>query len=220
MLRSIRTELLASLIAIVVLTLALGLVYPLVVTGIGQVVFPHAADGNQVKVNGQLVGSRLLGQSFEKPVLGRDGKPRIDADGNPLTRPDPRYFQSRPSGDKYNPSATAFSNAGPNGKDTEAATAARADAYLALEKQYDRGLTRGDIPPDAVQTSASGVDPQISPANAKIQAHRIAAVRHLSLSRVDQLIDDHTDGRGLGVLGEPGVNVLELNLALNGETTR
>jgi K+-transporting ATPase ATPase C chain len=220
MLRSIRRELLASLIAIVVLTLALGLVYPLVVTGIGQVVFPHAANGNQVKVNGQLVGSRLLGQSFEKPVLDRDGKPRIDADGNPVTTPDPRYFQSRPSADKYNPSATAFSNAGPNGKGTEEAIAARADAYLALEKRYDPSLTRGAIPPDAVQTSASGVDPQISPANAKIQAHRIAAVRHLSLSRVDQLIDDHTDKRGLGVLGEPGVNVLGLNLALNKETTR
>jgi K+-transporting ATPase ATPase C chain len=220
MLRSIRKELLASLIAIVVLTLALGVAYPLVVTGIGQVVFPHAADGNQVKVNGQLVGSRLLGQSFEKPVLDRNGTARVDAAGNPVTTPDPRYFQSRPSGDKYNPSATAFSNAGPNGADTRDAIRGRADSYLALEQRYDRSLTRAAIPPDAVQTSASGVDPQISPANARIQAHRIAAVRHLPLSRVDRSIDDHTDGRGLGVLGEPGVNVLELNLALDKETSR
>lgn len=220
MLRSIRRELLASLIAIVVLTVALGVVYPLVITGIGQVAFPHAANGNQVMVNGKLVGSRLLGQSFEQPVLLANGKPKLDSSGKPVTAPDPKYFQTRPSGDSYNPSATAFSNAGPNGKDTEAAIAGRADAYLALERPYDPSLTRGQIPPDAVQTSASGVDPDVSPANARIQAHRIAAVRRLPLARVDQLIDDHTDSRSLGVLGEPGVNVLELNIALDKETTR
>ncbi len=218
MLRSIRRELLASLIAIVVLTVVLGIGYPLLMTGIGQAVFPHAANGNQVKVDGKLVGSSLLGQSFDKPVLDANGKAKLDSDGDPVTTPDTRYFQTRPSADSYNPSATAFSNAGPNGSDTEDAVRQRVTAYLALERPYDPSLTTAQIPPDAVQTSASGVDPQISPANARIQAHRIAAVRKLPLARVDQLIDDHTDGRGLGVLGEKGVNVLDLNLALDKET--
>ena len=88
---------------------------------------------------------------------------------------------------------------------------------MALESRYDPGLTKAKVPVDAVTTSASGVDPHISKANADIQAHRIAAVRHLPLDRVDQLIADHTDGRFLGVIGEPGVNVLELNLALDKE---
>ena len=91
-------------------------------------------------------------------------------------------------------------------------------AYLALERPYDPGLTRRDIPVDAVTTSASGVDPDISQANARIQAHRISKVRGIPLDRVNQLIDDHTDGRALGVLGEPGVNVLELNIALDKES--
>src|SRR5262249_35284430 len=90
-------------------------------------------------------------------------------------------------------------------------------AYVKLNRPYDRSLTREDVPVDAVTQSASGVDPQISEANARIQAHRVAAVRHLSLSRVEDLISAHTDGRSLGVLGEPGVNVLELNIALEEE---
>ena len=92
--------------------------------------------------------------------------------------------------------------------------------YLALEKPYDPGLTRSDIPVDAITSSASGVDPHISQANARIQAHRISKVRGISLDRVNQLIDDHTDGRALGVLGEPGVNVLELNIALDKESSQ
>jgi len=218
--RAFRKELLASLIAIVVFTIVLGLAYPLAMTGIGQAVFPHSANGNQIKVDGRLVGSRLLGQDFQRPVLDANGRPRLDSDGNPVLAPDPRYFQTRPSADSYNPSATAFSNAGPNGKDTEEAIAGRVEAYLALERRYDPTLTRSQVPPDAVQTSASGLDPDISEANARIQAHRIAAVRNLPLSRVNSLINKYTDNRSLGFLGEPGVNVLQLNIALDKETSQ
>jgi K+-transporting ATPase ATPase C chain len=215
-----KKDLTATVVSLIVLTLVLGLLYPLVVTGVSQVAFNDAANGNQVKVNGRVIGSRLLAQDFRKPVLGPDGRPKLDADGNPVLVADQRYFQSRPSQSDYDPSATFFSNAGPNGADTRDAIASNADTYLALEGRYDQGLKRADIPPDAVQTSASGVDPHITVDNARIQAHRIAAVRGIPLDRVDQLVDDNTDGRGLGLFGEPGVNVLQLNLALDKETTR
>jgi K+-transporting ATPase ATPase C chain len=218
--RALRKDLTASLVAIVAFTAVLGLGYPLLVTGIGRAAFPGASQGSLVSSGGHVVGSRLLGQDFRKPLLDANSRPKLDADGNPLLVADPRYLQSRPSQTGYNPSATAFSNAGPNGAGTRDAIAANAIAYLKLERPYDTGLTRGAIPPDAVQTSASGVDPHISPANAQIQAHRIAAVRHLPLARVRQMIAQHTDGRGLGLFGEPGVNVLGLNLALDQETSR
>jgi K+-transporting ATPase ATPase C chain len=197
---ALRKDLLTALVAMAVLTVVLGLGYPLVVTGLSQVVFPGAADGSLVHdASGRVIGSRLLGQDFH----GR-----------------PRYFQSRPSQSDYSASATFFSNAGPNGADTRKATADAARAYLRRERPYAPGLTRAAIPPDAVQTSGSGVDPHVSVDNARIQAHRIAATRALPLARVNALIDAHTDGRGLGLFGEPGVNVLELNLALDQEATR
>jgi K+-transporting ATPase ATPase C chain len=196
--RALRRDLVVALVAMAVFTLVLGLAYPLLVTGVSQVVFPGAANGSLVHdAAGRTIGSRLLGQDFS----GR-----------------PRYFQSRPSQSDYSASATFFSNAGPNGADTRAATAAAARAYLKRERPYDSALTRAAIPPDAVQTSASGVDPHVSVANARIQAHRIAATRGLPLARVDALVDAHTDGRALGLFGEPGVNVLELNLALDKES--
>lgn len=207
----------AALVAVVAFTLLLGLAYPLVVTGIGQVVFPGAADGSRVSANGREVGSSLIGQDFRRPVLGRDGKPKKDADGNPVLAPDPRYFQSRPSPTDYNAAGTAFSNLGPNAKDLRDQLDTNAAAFLALERPYDRTLRRADVPGDAVFTSASSVDPHISPANARIQARRVAAVRRLDPGRVLALVDEHTDGRSLGVFGEPGVNVLELNLALDRE---
>ena len=193
-----RKDLISSLVAIVALTVMFGLAYPLVVTGVSQVVFPGRADGSQVKKDGKVVGSRLIGQDFSK---------------------DQSLFQSRPSPTDYNPAGTAFSNLGPNSKDLKDAIVKNAAAYLKRERPYNRGLTKAGIPPDAVQTSASGVDPQISVANARIQAHRVAAERDMSLDDVLALIDDHTDDRGLGFLGEPGVNVLELNLALDGDET-
>ncbi|MFZ0042790.1 MAG: potassium-transporting ATPase subunit C [Solirubrobacteraceae bacterium] len=213
-----RRDIVNSAIGILVLTLLCGILYPLVITGVSQVAFPGNANGQQIHVGGKLVGSRIIGQQFADPVIDpKTGKPKLDSDGNPVTTPNPRYFQSRPSATvpPYNAAASTFSNLGPNAKSTEEAIVANIKAYLALEKPYDPELTVAKIPVDAVNTSASGLDPHISIANADIQAHRVAAVRKLSLAEVDHLISTHTAGRGLGFSGEPGVNVLELNLALN-----
>jgi K+-transporting ATPase ATPase C chain len=212
-----RRDIVNSALAVLVLTVMFGIVYPLATTGIAQVVFPGRADGSRVERNGELVGSKLIGQDFRKPVLDRQGKPRTDADGNPVLEADPRYFQSRPSVTGYSPSTTFFNNLGPNNEELSQMFRDNLDAYIALERPYSPGLTAADVPVDAITTSASGVDPHISEANARIQARRIAAVRELPLDRVEQLVDDHTDGRALGVLGEPGVNVLELNLAVHEE---
>jgi len=192
-----RKDLISSVVAVVALTALFGLAYPLVVTGISQVVFPGRADGSQIKKDGRVIGSRLIGQDFSK---------------------DPSLFQSRPSPTDYNPAATAFSNLGPNSEDLRAAIAENAAAYLRRERPYNRGLTRAGIPPDAVQTSASGVDPQISVRNADIQAARVAARTGLPKGRVLALVKANTDDRALGLFGEPGVNVLDLNLAIQGAT--
>jgi K+-transporting ATPase ATPase C chain len=213
-----RKDITTSAIGIVVLTLVLGVLYPLVITGISQVAFPGNANGQQVKLNGKLVGSKIIGQQFTDQVINKKtGKPEVDKLGNPVTTPDPKYFQSRPSATvpPDNAAGTAFSNAGPNNIATEQAIAANIQAYIALEKPYVPGLTAARVPVDAADTSASGIDPDISPANADIQAHRVAAVRRLSLSRVMSVVSKYTHGRGLGFSGEPGVNVLQLNLALD-----
>ena len=204
-------ELLTAVTAILVLTVMLGIAYPLVMTGVSQVAFPNKADGSQIKVGGKVVGSRLIGRAF---VLDTGKK---DADGNPVTRPDPKYFQPRPSQSDYSATGTFFSNRGPNSAVGRFFFRDQLATYMALEGRYDPGLTKAKVPVDAVTTSASGVDPHISKANAAIQAHRIAAVRRLPLERINKLIADNTDGRFLGVVGEPGVNVLELNLALDKE---
>ena len=128
---------------------------------------------------------------------------------------DPRYFQPRPSQTEYNPRGTFFSNRGPNQASARYFYRDQLAAYLALEGPYNPGLTNAGVPADAVTTSGSGVDPHISEDNAGIQARRIAAVRNLPLARVQQLVEDNTDGRFLGLLGEPGVNVTKLNLALD-----
>jgi K+-transporting ATPase ATPase C chain len=213
-----KRTLIASVTSVLVLTLVLGIVYPLVMTGISQVAFPGNANGQQVKVDGKLIGSKIIGQQFTDVVLKANGKPKLDSDGNPVTTPDKRYFQTRPSGTvpADNAAASAFANLGPNDLATEQAIAANLKSYLALERPYDPGLTVPHVPVDAVDTSASGIDPDISPANADIQAHRIAAVRHLPMATVMSLISKYTDGRGLGFSGEPAVNVLQLNLALDG----
>jgi K+-transporting ATPase ATPase C chain len=213
-----KKDIITSAIGIVVMTVLLGILYPLFITGVGQVAFPGNANGQRVYVGGKLVGSKIIGQQFADPVINKaTGKPKVDKLGNPVTVPDPRYFQSRPSATvpPYNAAATTFSNLGPNSVATLQEIQANIKAYLALEKPYDPGLTVAKIPVDAVNSSASGIDPDISPANADIQAHRIAAVRHLSLAQVMSLISQHTHGRGLGFVGEPGVNVLQLNLALD-----
>jgi K+-transporting ATPase ATPase C chain len=212
----IRRNALTAALAMIVMTVLLGVIYPLVVTGVSQVVFPGNASGQQVKVDGKLVGSKIIGQQFTIQVI-KNGKPEVDKNGNPVTTPDPKYFQTRPSATvpPDNAAATTFSNLGPNNIATEQEIAANIKAYLALEKPYDPVLTTTEVPVDAANSSASGVNPDISQANALIQAHRIAVVRHLSLTKVMQLISEYTTARSLGIFGEPGVNVLELNLALD-----
>jgi potassium-transporting ATPase KdpC subunit len=205
-----RKNLITAAIAVVVFTALFGVAYPLAITGVSQLAFPGRANGSQLKRDGKAVGSSLLAQPF---VLDTGRK---DADGNAITRPNPRYFQPRPSQSDYSASATFFSNRGPNDASAVAFYRDALRSYLGLERPFAPGLTARRVPIDAVTTSASGVDPHISPANARIQANRIARVRRLPLDRVRALVDDHTDGRGLGVLGEPGVNVTELNLALDG----
>jgi potassium-transporting ATPase KdpC subunit len=212
-----RRDIVTSIIGIVVFTILLGLVYPLVITGVSQVAFPGNANGQKIYVNGELVGSKLIGQSFKVPIIGKNGKPE-EKEEELVTEVDPRYFQSRPSateGGAYNAAASTFSNRGPNDKATEEADAENLKEYLELNKPYDASLTAARVPVDAVNTSASNLDPEISQANAWIQAHRIAAKRALSLTVLDGLISKYTSGRGLGFSGEPGVNVLELNLALD-----
>ncbi|HWE58508.1 MAG TPA: potassium-transporting ATPase subunit C [Solirubrobacteraceae bacterium] len=213
---SIRKEFVSSVLGVLTLIVVCGLLYPLVITGVGQVAFPGNANGQQVRVHGKLVGSKIIGQSFASPVY-KNGKVELSK-GLPVTAPDPLYFQTRPSGTAPadNDAATSFANYGPNSTVTEQAIASNIAAYVALNgKYYPGGLTAARVPVDAADTSASGVDPDISAANARIQAYRIAAVRHLPLAEVDALIASYTAGRGLGFSGEPAVDVLELNLALD-----
>jgi len=218
-----KRDIITSIIGIIVFTVLLGLVYPLVITGVSQVTFPGNANGQRVYVGGKLVGSKVIGQNFGTAVLEKNGKPK-EVKGAVVTEADPRYFQSRPSateGGSYNAAASTFSNKGPNSVKTREQNEENIKSYLELNKnpatkaEYDPGLTVARIPVDAVNTSASGLDPEISKANAWIQAYRIAAVRRLGLATIDGLIAKYTSGRGLGFSGEEGVNVLELNLALD-----
>ena len=193
-----RRQLLTGLLATVVLTVLLGFVYPLVMTGIAEVAFPHRADGSLVKVGGKVVGSALIGQNF------------TDAKGNAL----PRYFQTRPSAAGtagYDPTASGATNLGPSNPTLLTSVAQRITAYRQLN-----GLPAGAaVPVDAVTSSGSGLDPDISEANAVDQAARVASARHLAVATVVALVHQHTDGRPWGVLGEKTVNVLDLNIALD-----
>jgi K+-transporting ATPase ATPase C chain len=218
-----KRDIVTSIIGIIVFAILLGLAYPLAITGVSQVAFPGNANGQQIHLDGKLVGSKIIGQNFGTAVLEKNGKVK-EVKGAVVTEADPRYFQSRPSateGGADNAAASTFSNHGPNSTRTEEADAENVKAYLELntnpttKKEYDPGLTVAKIPVDAVNSSASGLDPEISKANAWIQAYRIAAVRNLSLATVDGEISNYTSGRGLGFSGEEGVNVLELNLALD-----
>lgn len=195
--RTLRKDLTTAVIAIVAFTLLLGIAYPLATTGVAQVLFPGAANGSKIELDGEVVGSRLVGQDFA---------------GHP------EYFQGRPSATEYSADVTFFNNLGPNNRELSKSMGSWLAAYLKRERPYDRGLIAADVPVDAVSTSASGVDPHISEANAQIQARRVAAVRALPLDRVEELIRGSTDGRFL-VFGEPGVNVLELNIALDREAS-
>jgi potassium-transporting ATPase KdpC subunit len=190
-------DLKSSAIAVVVITLVFGLAIPAIFTGFAQVAFSSQADGSLIKVNGKVVGSRLAAQGFAKP----------------------EYFHERPSATApaYNAGGTTFANLGPTNPDLAKNVRLQARAILRLERPYNPGLTIHDIPVDAVTTSGSGIDPDISPAYAQLQAPRVANVRHLPHATVQQLISQNTDGRSWGFFGEPGVNVLQLNLALDKE---
>jgi potassium-transporting ATPase KdpC subunit len=212
-----KKDLRTGLIAIVVMTVFLGIAYPLAITGISQVAFPGHANGSKVSFDGRVVGSKLIGQEFTEPLIGKNGKPVMDEEGEEVRVADKAYFQPRPSATGYSGNVTFFGNAAPNSPEAREEVREYMKAYLHLEKPYDKSLTSEGVPVDAVTQSASGVDPEISEANAGIQAHRVAAVRHLPLPRVEELISANTHGRSLGVLGEPGVNVLELNIALEKE---
>jgi K+-transporting ATPase ATPase C chain len=189
-------QLQAAVRAVLVFTVVLGIGYPVVVTGVAQVIAPGRADGSLVEVGGEVVGSSLLGQSF------------TDADGNPL----PQYFQSRPSASDYDPLASGGSNLGPNSEELAGLIEERRLAVAELE-----GVDPADVPADAVTASASGLDNGISPEYAALQVGRVAAERGASVEDVQALVDEATVGRGLGFIGAPYVNVLELNLALDRE---
>lgn len=183
-----------AVLMVVVLTLLLGVVYPLLMTGIAQLAFPNQANGSLIRdSSGTVVGSALLAQSFS----------------------DPEYFHPRPSAAGsagYDATASGGSNLGPTNQKLVDAVTDRTAAYRA-----ENGLPADAlVPVDAVTTSASGLDPDISPANALLQAGRVAKARNLSETQVRSMVDQYTEDRTFGILGEPRVNVLELNLALDG----
>jgi len=191
------TDIRRGAVALAVFTVVCGLLYPLLVYGVGQVAFRGAADGSLVRRDGQVVGSALIGQSFT----------------------DPRYFWGRPSAagaDGYDPTASGASNLGPTSQKLADTIKERIDALL----EANPGKRVADIPVELVTASASGLDPDISPAGAEFQVDRVAQARGLSPDQVRRLVREHTRGRDLGVLGEPRVNVLALNLALDGGAGR
>jgi potassium-transporting ATPase KdpC subunit len=184
-----------SIVAVVVLTLVFGLAWPALATGFASVTFGDKARGSLVIQNGHAVGSHLAAQEFKSS----------------------KYFHERLSATTppFNAAGTTFSNLGPTSDPLKQQVSDAVKAIIALERPYNPGMTARDVPVDAVTTSGSGIDPDISPAYAQLQAPRIAAVRKLPLATVKQLISQSTDGRSLGFLGEPGVNVLDLNLKLD-----
>ncbi len=193
--RTFLRQLRPALIVLALFTVICGVVYPLLSTGIGQAAFHDKANGSLIKVDGVTVGSKLIGQSFAAP----------------------QYFHPRPSaaGAGYDGSASSGSNYGPLNADFLKAVSDRVAAYR-TENALAADAT---VPVDAVTASGSGLDPDISVANARIQAARVAKARNLSVEVVDKLVRKYTDGRTLGVLGEPGVNVVELNVALDTQTS-
>lgn len=192
----------AALRMLLLFTVILGVVYPLAATGVGQAAFHDQANGSRIRQDDKTVGSSLLGQNFNLPKKNPN-------DENEAPRPDPKWFQPRPSAGGYDPLVSGASNLGPNNPDLLDAIKERRAAVAAFD-----GVPADQVPLDAVTASGSGLDPHISKAYAKEQVNRVAKVRGLSPDQVRKLIDDHLQGRVLGFLGAPGVNVVELNLDL------
>ena len=190
-----RRQIFPALVVFLALTVLTGVVYPLVLTGVSQVGFPGRSDGSLIERDGTVVGSRLIGQSFSEES----------------------YFHPRPSaaGDGYDGASSSASNLGPTNEDLLSSIEERVAAY----RELNAIPSNAEVPVDAVTASGSGLDPHISPENARLQAPRVAEARGLPLEDVLDFVDDHTDDRSLGFLGEPGVNVLELNLALDSESS-
>ncbi|WP_405857234.1 potassium-transporting ATPase subunit C [Streptomyces sp. NBC_01515] len=208
----------AGLRALLVLTLVTGVIYPLVVTGIAQGIFPGKANGSEIKADGKVVGSSLIGQSYNLPL--KKGQETPD--------PDLKWFQGRPqNGLGANSINTQYklilSGATNLSADSKVLVQQVKDAKAAVVKDNSvPGYTvkPSQVPADAVTSSGSGLDPDISPAYADLQVHRIAEKNGLSVTQVQRLVDEHTDGRTLGFIGEPTVNVLELNIALKSLVTK
>ena len=208
----------AGLRALLVLTLVTGVIYPLVVTGIAQGIFSGKANGSEIKADGKVVGSSLIGQSYNLPL--KKGQETPD--------PDLKWFQGRPqNGLGTNSINTQYSlilsGATNLSADSKVLVQQVKDAKAAVIKDNSvPGYTvkASQVPADAVTSSGSGLDPDISPAYADLQVHRIAEKNGVSVAQVQKLVDEHTDGRTLGFIGEPTVNVLELNIALKSLVTK
>ncbi|WP_033221706.1 potassium-transporting ATPase subunit KdpC [Streptomyces virginiae] len=194
--------LVAALRMLLVLTVVTGILYPLAVTGVAQALFHDKANGSLVKADGQEVGSSLIGQSWDLPKKNPD-------DEEEAARPDPKWFQPRPSNSGYNPLATGSSQLG-------ASDSRLVQAVTDAKKQVAEfnGVPESEVPKDAVTGSASAIDPHISPEYAEIQIKRVAKENGLTEQQAAKLVEEHTEGRTAGFLGEPHVNVLKLNLAL------
>ncbi|GAB2692448.1 K(+)-transporting ATPase subunit C [Kitasatospora kifunensis] len=200
---SVRTHF-SALRMLLVLTVILGIAYPLLVTGISQVAFSQKANGSIVKdAGGKEIGSSLLGQNYNLPKKDPN-------DPKEVAQPDPKFFQPRPSAAGYDPHGSAATNLGPN-SDTLLKSVNDARAAIAA---FD-GVDPASVPADAVTSSGSGLDPDISVAYANEQVDRVAKARNVSVDAVKALVSKYTDGRSLGFLGNPGVNVVLLNNAVN-----
>ncbi|MEU9621247.1 MULTISPECIES: potassium-transporting ATPase subunit C [unclassified Streptomyces] len=202
----------AGLRALLVLTVVCGVLYPLAVTGVAQGVFPDKANGSEITANGKVVGSELIGQRYDLPLKK----------GQQTAAPDLKWFQPRPSNGLGTNSVNtqyklilsgATNRSGDNKELIDWVTAAKA-AVVKDNSVPGHPVSPADVPADAVTSSGSGLDPAISPAYAQLQVRRVAERNHLDVAQVEKLVEHHTDGRILGFVGEPRVNVLQLNIAL------
>ncbi|WP_340384701.1 potassium-transporting ATPase subunit C [Streptomyces sp. SS7] len=202
----------AGLRALLVLTLVTGVIYPLVVTGIAQGLFSDRANGSEIKADGRVVGSSLIGQAYNLPLK----------QGQETPEPDLKWFQGRPRNGlgtnsvntRYKLILSGATNRAADNKDLiDWVTAAKA-AVIKDNSTADYRVSPSEVPADAVTSSGSGLDPDISPQYARLQVHRVAERNGLPVAQVEKLLDEHTEGRILGFVGEPRVNVLELNIAL------
>jgi K+-transporting ATPase ATPase C chain len=208
----------AGLRALLVLTVVTGILYPLAVTGVAQALFPDKANGSQISADGRVVGSSLIGQSYDLPL----------AKGQKTPGPDLKWFQGRPRNGlgtnsvntRYDLILSGATNRAADDKDLIVWVTAAKKAVVEDNSVNGYTVRPSDVPADAVTSSGSGLDPDISPEYADLQVHRVAERNALPVARVQRLVDEHTEGRTLGFMGEPRVNVLELNVALRALTAK